>query len=210
MWNHVHISATLQCIAHFLFISFLRFSFFPCFSKWILLVHCIRCSLLSCHVQFSKWILNVLKRTFLHVCYVLNLIWEWGSTALTWNVDSGTDGYKENILNCAVNVLLVLEQNSSVLLSYKRCFVPCPPESLYLKWLLWCVRLAYIGLHDARSHAYKHNTYICKWGHYMWLPVFSCEPMTSLSSYGCQWFWKSSPSLCDLGKTSLWLSVLVE
>ena len=127
------------------------------------------------------------------------LIWfESGNTALTWNVSSWTDGYKENILNSAVNVLLVLEQNSSVLLSYKHLLAHYPPENLYLKWLLWCMRLAYIVLHDARNHTYKHDTYIWKWGHYMWLPVFSCEPMTSLSSYGCQWFWKSSPWLCDL------------
>ena len=94
------------------------------------------------------------------------LIWfESGNTALTWNVSSGTDGYKENILNCAVNVLLIREQNSRVLLSYKHLLAHYPPESLYLKWLLWCMRLAYIGLHDARSHTYKHNTYVCKWGH---------------------------------------------
>ena len=101
------------------------------------------------------------------------LIWSGsGNTALTWNVNSGTDGYKENILNSAVNVLLVLEQNSSVLLSYKHCFSHYPPESLYLKWLLWCMRLAYIGLHDARSHTYKHNTYI-------WKLVTTCDCLCS-------------------------------
>ena len=125
---------TMYCtfFVYIVYINFKVFPFFHVFKKWILLVDCIRYSLLSCHVQFSKWILNVLKRTFLQVCYVLNLIWEWEYCS-NLKCNSGTDGYKENILNSAVNVLLVLEQNSSVLLSYKHCFAHYPPESLHLK-----------------------------------------------------------------------------
>ena len=186
----------------FLFISFiliLSFSFFPCFSKWILLVHCIRYSLLSCHVQFSKWILNVLKRMFLHVCYVLNLIWEWEYCS-NLKCNSGTDSYKENILNSAVNVLLVLEQNSSVLLSYKHCFSHYPPESLYLKWLLWCMRLAYIGLHDARSHTYKHNTYI-------WKLVTTCDCLCSAVN---QWPYCPATGVSGSGKARHNFVILVK